>query len=78
VKETWWDDVAPTIRSLVTIEDNLINEDPKFVDERAGNFQLRDESPAWKLGFQRIPVEKIGPYDDCRASWPVEHEVRSL
>ena len=79
VKETWWDDVAPTIRSLVKIEDNLINEDPQFVDEQAGNFQLRDDSPAWKLGFQRIPVEKIGPYDDdCRASWPVEHEVRSI
>jgi len=22
--------------------------------------QLRDDSPAYKLGFERIPVEKIG------------------
>jgi hypothetical protein len=64
---------------LVQIEDNLINEDPRFVDPQAGNFQLREDSPAWKLGFQRIPVEKIGPYqDDSRASWPVEHPVRPM
>jgi hypothetical protein len=79
VKETWWDDIEPKIRSLVQIEDNLINEDPRFVDPQAGNFQLREDSPAWKLGFQRIPVEKIGPYqDDSRASWPVEHPVRPM
>jgi hypothetical protein len=25
-----------------------------------------------KLGFQPIPVEKIGPYrDELRASWPI-------
>lgn len=79
IKETWWDDIAPVIRSLVKIEDNLINEDPKFVDIQAGNFQLCEESPAWKLGFQRIPVEKIGLYqDECRASWPVKHQVRSV
>jgi len=77
VKETWWDDIERGIRVLVKIEGNLINEDPQFVDPQSGNFQLRDESPAWKLGFQRIPVEKIGLYrDELRASWPVEHPVR--
>ncbi|MCX6910622.1 MAG: right-handed parallel beta-helix repeat-containing protein, partial [Verrucomicrobia bacterium] len=79
IKETWWDDVEPKVWALVKIEDNLINEDPKFVNEKAGNFQLRKDSPAWKLGFERIPVEKIGPYqDDCRASWPVKHAVRVM
>ena len=34
--------------------------DPDLVDPRAGDFRLRDRSPAWKAGFQRIPVEKIG------------------
>ena len=57
-KDTWWDAIAPNIRRLVTLEDNLINEDPKFVDEKAGNFQLRLDSPAWKLGFERIPFER--------------------
>ena len=79
VEETWWDDITPTIRSLVRLEDNLINEDPRSVDQQAGNFQLRDDSPAWQLGFQRIPVEKIGLYqDDDRASWPVKHQVRPM
>jgi hypothetical protein len=79
VPDTWWDDIAPNIRSLVTVEDNLVNVDPKFVDAPAGNFQLRDDSPAWKLGCERIPFEEIGVYrDDSRASWPVEHEVRVL
>lgn len=79
IKNTWWDAIEVKIKPLVKIEDNLINENPKFVDEKAGNFQLRDDSPAWKLGFQRIPVEKIGVYkDDCRANWPVNHPVRVM
>lgn len=79
VTGTWWDDIDPKIRSLVQIEHNLINEDPAFVDARDENFQLREDSPAWGLGFERIPVEKIGLYrDDHRASWPVEHPVRPL
>ncbi|HUT92195.1 MAG TPA: right-handed parallel beta-helix repeat-containing protein [Thermoguttaceae bacterium] len=77
--DTWWDDVAANIKPLVKLEDNLIDEDPKFVDEEAGDFQLRADSPAWKLGFQRIAVEKIGLYqDDRRATWPVTHEVRPM
>ncbi len=79
VTDTWWDDIAPSIRSLVTLDDNLINEDPKFVNERAADFRLRDDSPAWQHGFQKLPIEKIGVYQHAdRASWPVEHPVRSL
>ncbi|MFA6561321.1 MAG: right-handed parallel beta-helix repeat-containing protein [Verrucomicrobiia bacterium] len=79
IKDTWWDAIEPKIKPLVKLENNLINEDPKFVDEKASNFQLREDSPAWKLGFQRIPVEKIGVYkDDCRANWPVNHPVRAM
>jgi len=79
ILDSWWDDIDPKVRNLVKLEDNLVNEDPKFVDEKAGNFQLREDSPAWKLGFQRIPVEKIGLYqDESRASWPVVHPVRPM
>jgi len=28
---------------------------------RAQDFALKRDSPAWKLGFQKIPVEQIGP-----------------
>jgi parallel beta-helix repeat protein len=34
--------------------------DPVLADPRAGDFRLGDRSPAWKAGFQRIPIENIG------------------
>jgi hypothetical protein len=77
--DTWWDDIEAKIKPLVLLADNLINEDPKFVAEKTGDFQLRADSPAWKLGFERIPTEKIGLYQDAnRASWPVTHPVRPM
>ena len=46
--------------------------DPRFVAADQDDYRLRRDSPAWKLGFQPIPVEKIGPYaDELRASWPI-------
>ena len=46
--------------------------DPLFVDARHDDYRLRPESPAFGLGFQPIPVEKIGLYRSPeRASWPV-------
>ncbi|NUQ64741.1 MAG: right-handed parallel beta-helix repeat-containing protein [Pirellulales bacterium] len=35
--------------------------DPKFVDVENGDYRLRPESPAFSLGFQPIPVDRIGP-----------------
>lgn len=72
-----WDEVEAKAKPGVTFTDNLTDQDPQFVDAAHLNFQLREDSPAWKLGFQRIPIEKIGLYaSDERASWPVPHEVR--
>ncbi len=52
---------------------NLVDEDPHFVDADQHNFQLRPDSPAWQLGFQKIPVEQIGLRDDAwRQARPVE------
>jgi len=46
--------------------------DPRFVDPEKDDYRLQPDSPALKLGFQPIPVEKIGPYQSPdRASWPV-------
>lgn len=34
--------------------------DPKFVDWKNDDFRLKPDSPAFKLGFEAIPVDKIG------------------
>jgi hypothetical protein len=46
---------------IVHIQDNFIEGEPGFVDAAQGNFQLRDDSPVYKLGFKPIPMEQIGP-----------------
>lgn len=72
-----WDEIEPKAKPGVTLTNNLVDQDPLFVDAAHENFQLRDDSPAYKLGFQRIPIEKIGLYkDELRASWPVKTTVR--
>jgi hypothetical protein len=47
------------------IENNYTNGAPKFVGSsdkkvRVTRFALQPDSPAWALGFERIPVENIG------------------
>lgn len=78
-QEEWWYHIQRSVYDLLVIEDNLVDVDPGFVDAEAGDFRLRDDSPAWGIGFERIPFEKIGLYrDELRASWPVEHPVTPL
>ena len=73
-----WDEIEGKARPMIEFRDNLLDEDPHFADAAKFNFQLRDDSPAYKLGFKRIPIEKIGLYkDDRRASYPVSHPVRA-
>ncbi len=75
----WWHHIQKSAYPLLTIENNMVDIDPRFVDEAAGDFRLREDSPAWNLGFQAIPFEQIGLYqDEFRASWPVSHEVDPL
>jgi hypothetical protein len=74
-----WDEIEGKARPMIEFKDNLLDEDPHFVDAAKFNFQLRDDSPAYKLGFKRIPIEKIGLYkDDRRASYPVSHPIRAM
>ena len=73
-----WDEVEDKVRPYVVFEDNLVDRDPLFVDEANGNFALREESPAFEIGFKPIPFGEIGLYDDpLRAVWPVVHRVRA-
>ena len=67
-----WDGIEKKAQPYLVFQYNLLDLDPKFVNEKTLDFRLRDDSPAFKIGFQKIPVEKIGLYADaCRASWPV-------
>lgn len=73
-----WGDFEGKAKPMVKFEGNLLDQDPLFVDAAHQHFQLRDNSPAYALGFKRIPLEKIGLYqDEQRASWPVRHALRA-
>jgi Right handed beta helix region len=71
-----WGSTEPKALPYVAFKDNLLDTDPRFRD--ASSFELQIDSPAFKLGFQRIPFDKIGLYpSEDRASWPVEHSAGS-
>ena len=72
-----WTDIEGGARQGVTQIDNLTDQDPLFVNAAKLDFRLKPESPALKLGFKPIPIEKIGLYADRdRASWPVVAPIR--
>jgi hypothetical protein len=72
-----WDEIEPNAKPGVLLENNLVGGDPGFADLARLDFRLRPDSPAWALGFQPIPIERIGLYQDpLRVSWPVKTEVR--
>jgi hypothetical protein len=68
-----WLDVTWHARpAMLEQADNLVGADPGFVARGKMDFRLKPDAPAFKLGFQPIPVEKIGLYrDELRAGWPV-------
>ena len=46
--------------------------DPLFVNPDKDDYRLKPNSPALKLGFEPIPIDKIGCYKDpLRATWPI-------
>lgn len=61
---------------MLRLENNLTDAAASFAtvpgeDARATDFALRPDSPAWKLGFQKIPLEAIGlRVDEFRPSLP--------
>ncbi|MBF0593359.1 MAG: right-handed parallel beta-helix repeat-containing protein [Candidatus Omnitrophica bacterium] len=57
------------------MRDNMVGIDPHFVDVSKNNFQLKDDSPAYVMGFQKIPFEDIGLMDKTS---PVFYEAADL
>jgi len=81
-----WDGVQGGARKYQTIKDNFIDKDPRFATpERIGDdkepcavdFALKPGSPAFRVGFKALPLDRMGLFEDeSRASWPVVHHVR--
>jgi hypothetical protein len=66
-----WLNIEKAAESGALIENNLVDQEPGFVDAAKLNFQLKQESPAWALGFRRIPIDEVGLIDnDLRAARP--------
>ncbi len=62
-------------------ENNLTDVDPLFVGSpgdsaKATDFALRRDSPAWALGFQAIPVDRIGLQRDAHRGRLEKWEAR--
>ncbi len=77
-----WDHIHSGTRKYQTVEDNLVYDDlsaVKLIKDENGKpveLQLPDAAAAEAIGFQPIPLPKIGVYaDPRRASWPVRHPV---
>ena len=63
---------------VVEVRDNLTAGDPRFVSLQKRDFRLKPDSPALKLGFQSIPIQKIGLYrDPYRPQLPTPSSTRS-
>lgn len=56
----WLDLLDGLTDKVVQVADNLVTADPHFIDAEHQDFQLKDDSPAYKLGFKRIPIDRIG------------------
>lgn len=68
-----WNDIRSDAKPYVEMVDNLTDADPLFVDPTSGDYRLRADSPAAKLGFEPIRFDKMGLFkSDLRASWPVD------
>jgi len=83
--ELWVDDVDLREATLMDeweawqalgMDQHSIVADPEFVDAAHDDYRLQPDSPAFTLGFEVIPVEKIGCYEDSlRASWPLARKL---
>jgi hypothetical protein len=66
-----WTRIETLAQPGVTLSNNLVNIDPRCVDTNRWNFQLQDDSPAFALGFERLPLDLIGPQTNVEhAPWP--------
>lgn len=81
-----FDDINNSIRKYQTVEDNLaFDGDKEWIrltkdkDGRPVKLTFKDPAAVAKIGFQPLPLEKMGLYaDPRRASWPVRNVTREI
>jgi hypothetical protein len=56
-----WLQVDPKAAPVLKHERNLIDVDPRFVNSARGDYRLRPDSPAFRLGFHSLPIDEFGP-----------------
>jgi hypothetical protein len=49
---------------MLEVRDNFIDQDPGFINPEKLDFRLKQDSPAWAIGFKPIPFNNIGLYRD--------------
>ncbi len=68
-----WADIEKAALALVKVSDNLVEVNPRFADAAKPDFRLKPDSPAYRLGFKPIPIDKIGIYrDEYRSGVPTK------
>jgi hypothetical protein len=65
----WLDVGWHATANMLRLDSNLTNAMPSLASlpneqSPATDFALKKDSPAWALGFQRIPIEQIGLHED--------------
>lgn len=70
-----WDGIYGEARPYVSLVDNLVDVDVGFVGTPPDNWRLKPDSPAWKIGFQEIPVEDIGLYESNERASSVQEAL---
>ncbi|MCX7968140.1 MAG: right-handed parallel beta-helix repeat-containing protein [Armatimonadetes bacterium] len=72
-----WMDIEEKARPYVLVEDNLIDAEPQvlFVNASKGDYRLKPNSPAVKIGFKPIPLGQIGLYRD---RWRTKLQSKSV
>jgi parallel beta-helix repeat protein len=59
-----WLAVHDGVEKLLDVRNNFDQGDPRFVNPSVNDFRLRPDSPALKLGFEPIAIDKIGVQSD--------------
>ncbi len=47
--------------TVVEMKDNWTEGDPGFINMEEMNFNLKEDSPVFEMGFEKIPFDEIGP-----------------